>query len=115
MGVISFSENPEHIWYVGGWAFRQILDDIIQQYANDKELVEQLEQAKMYSGLILRELASALADRIQAAIRRVATGTLARSITSGITEQPYGDQRTVQEYREALEDLLRIQRSSQSN
>lgn len=45
----------------------------------------------------------------------VATGILAGSITSGITEQPYGDQRTVQEYREALEDLLRIQRASQPN
>jgi hypothetical protein len=115
MGVISFSEEPEHMWYVPGWAFRQILDDIIQRYANDKELVERLELAKMYSGLILYRLAPSLADRIEAAIRDVVSGILAGIIPSGITEQPYGDQRTVQEYMESLEDLMRILQASKAN
>jgi hypothetical protein len=49
MGTISFSPRAEDIWYVAGWVFRQILDDVSQHYADDQRLAETFEDAKMYS------------------------------------------------------------------
>ena len=55
-GVISFSNSAEHTWLVAGWAFRQILDDVRRQYANDVELISELELAEIHSGLMLERL-----------------------------------------------------------
>jgi hypothetical protein len=111
-GVISFSDSAEHTWLVAGWAFRQILDDVRSQYANDEELTEALELAEIHYGLMLDGLEPALAGRLEAAIRNVVSGILAGTVPSGITEQPYGDPLTVQQYLEALKDLMRILCSS---
>ena len=115
MGVISFSEKPEHVWYVASWAFHQLLDDVSRQYADDQELVGKLQQAKLHSGLMLELLEPSFAARIEAAIRDVVSAILAGTISTGLTEHAYGDQRTVQEYMESLEDLLRIMHSSKAN
>ncbi len=113
MGVISFSDRAEHIWYVAGWAFRQILDDVSRHYTDDLEIVEKCEQAKWYSGLILYLLEASLAARLKAAINEVATGIRAGTISSGITEQPYGDEVTVEQYFGSLGELLRILHASE--
>lgn len=112
MAVISFSQKPEHTWHVGSWAFHQILNDVSVQYADDKELVEKFEQAKLHSGLMLELLDPSFARRIEAAIQDVVNGILAGTIPSGLTEQPYGDQRTVQEYMESLRELMQILHAS---
>lgn len=108
MGVISFSDNSEGTWCVAGWAFRQILDDVARLYAAHTELVDKFEQAKLHSGLILYLLEVSFAERIKQAIRKVANGILAGNIQSGISEQPYGDVITIEQYRESLKELLRI-------
>ncbi len=108
MGVISFSDSAEHTWHVAGWAFRQVLDDVSRHYADDREIVEKCEQAKMYSGLIVYSLEPSLAARLKEAISEVATGIRAGTISSGITEQPYGDAVTVEQYLRSLDELLRI-------
>ena len=108
MGVISFSDTAERIWYVAGWAFRQILEDVLAQNPNDREMAEQFERAISISGLILYVLERTLADRITASIRDVATGILSGRIQSKIVEQPYGDDETVRQYHEALKELLDI-------
>lgn len=106
MAVISFSDRPEEIWCVAGWAFRQILDDITTQYSNDGEMTNEFEGAKRISGLAVELLEPSLAGRIKNAIRVVANSILAGSLGSGITRQPYGDAATVEQYRESLKELL---------
>jgi hypothetical protein len=108
MGVISFSDRAENIWCVAGWAFRQILEDVLAQNQNDHEMADQFERAILVSGLILRSLDRALADRITASIREVASGILSGSIQSKIIEQPYGDAETVRQYHESLKELLEM-------
>jgi len=115
MSVISFSENGEHIWHAAGWAFRQVLDDVSRQYAADHEIVEKCERAKMYSGLIVYLFDPALAARIKAAIKNVATGIREGTISSGITQQPYGDAVTIEQYLNSLGELLRILHTSDSS
>ncbi len=107
MAVISFSENkPEETWCVAGWAFRQVLDDVISQHPEDSEMAEKFDQAKDYKGLIVYMLEPEFAARITNAIRQVATGILSGAIRSGIHDQPYGDAETVEQYREGLQELL---------
>lgn len=108
MAVISFSDRPEDIWCVAGWAFRQILDDVIFQKKDDKEMTGEFEHAKRISGLHLYLVERELADRITKSIKDVANAILSKTIQSGIVEQPYGDAATVQQYLGSLEDLLRI-------
>lgn len=104
-GVVSFSRSPEDIWYVAGWAFRQLLDDVRRQYANDTVIVARLESAELHSGLMIDLLDPSTADRITDAIGKVIDGILNHTIRSGIEEQPYGDRMTVEQYFEALDEL----------
>lgn len=107
MAVISFSENqPERTWCVAGWAFRQVLDDVISQHPEDSEMADEFEQSKTYSGLILYMLQPKFAARITNALRQVATGVLSGVTRSGIHDQPYGDVMTLEQYREGLRQLL---------
>lgn len=57
-----------------------MLDDVGRQYADDLEIVEKLEQAKLYSGLILYLLAPPLAARLKAAINHAASEELIEMI-----------------------------------
>lgn len=106
MAVIGFSDRPEEIWCVAGWAFRQVLDDVVSQYPEDTEMADKFEQSKTHSGLSVDLLEPELAARVTNAIRNVATGILSGAIRSGIHDQPYGDASTVEQYREALQELL---------
>jgi hypothetical protein len=107
MAVISFSENkPEETWCVAGWAFRQVLDDIISQHPSDLKMAEKFDQSKTHGGLIIYLLEPEFAARITNAIRHVATGILSGAIPSGIVNQPYGDAKTIEQYREGLQQLL---------
>jgi len=109
MGVISFSNRPEATWSVAGWAFRQILDDVISQYPEDTEMAIALENAKTaYDGLIIDMLEPQLAARSANLIRLVASCILSGTIRSGIYDQPFGDARTVEQYQNALRELLRL-------
>ena len=106
MAVIGFSDRPEEIWCVAGWAFRQVLDDVISQYPEDAEMADAFDQSKTYSGLSIDLLEPKLAARVTNAIRQVATGILSGAIRSGLHDQPYGDARTIEQYREGLQQLL---------
>lgn len=108
MGAIAFSTKPEESWVVAGWAFRQILDDTASQHPEDSEMAKKFEEANAISGLMVYMLRPDFAARITSAIREVATGILSGTIQSGIVDQPYGDERTVQEYRKGLQQLLEV-------
>ncbi len=108
MAVIGFSDKPEKIWCVAGWAFRQILDHVVAQYPANLEFAQEFEKSKTYSGLSIDLLAPELASRITRAIRSVAAGILAGDIRAGIHDQRYGDAATVEQYREALRQLLEV-------
>jgi len=106
MAVIGFSDKPEEIWCVAGWAFRQVLDDVISQYPEDSEMADEFIRSKALSGLNVDSLQPDLATRIINAIKEAVTGILSGEIRSGIHDQPYGDARTVEQYREGLQQLL---------
>lgn len=108
MAVISFSDKPEEIWCVAGWAFRQVLDDVTTHYADDSEMRNEFEHAKLISGLTVELLEPSLAGRVKNAIRLVANGILGGTLQSGITGQSYGDAATVEQYRESLKGLLGV-------
>ena len=113
MAVIGFSDRPEEIWHIAGWAFRQVLDDVISQYPGDSEMADEFAHSKTYSGLSVDLLEPDLAARVTNAIRHVATGILSGAIKSGIHDQPYGNATTVEQYREGLQQLLEAIPSAQ--
>jgi hypothetical protein len=116
MGVISFSDSAEGTWHAAGWAFRQILDDVLSQNPGDDEMAEEFELAKILSGLILYLLEPPVAHRVEKAISEVANGIVVGTVRSGIGEQPYGDEVTVKQYLGSLEELVRtLRRSRQGN
>ena len=110
MAVISISDQPDDIWKVAGWAFRQLLDDVVAQYPADVETAQKFEQSKALSGLHLDLLPPEFAARIAKAILEVTTGILSGTVRSGIVDQPYGDEQTIQQYREGLKELADIAR-----
>ena len=114
-GVVSFSERPEDIWYVAGWAFRQLIEDVSRQYANDPEIVDQLEKAEIHHGLMIDDLDPLIADRITDAVSKAIDGILNHTIRSGIEEQPYGDTVTVEQYFGALKELSSMIRKWENN
>lgn len=108
MAVIGFSDKPEEIWCVAGWAFRQVLDDVISQYPEDSEMAEAFALSKTQSGLHVDMLEPKLGAKVTDAIRQVAKGILSGTIRSGIVDKPYGDTMTVEQYREGLQQLLEV-------
>ena len=112
-GVVSLSSSPEDIWLVAGWAFRQLLDDVRREYANDPEIVAQLESAEIHNGLMIESLDPSSADRMTGALRKVIDGILNQTIPSGIAEQRYGDRVTVEQYFKALKELSSLIRNWQ--
>ena len=112
MGAISFSTESEHSWVKAGWVLRQVMDDTASQHPEDLEMAEQFEAAKAIDGLMVYLLRPDLAARITAAIRAAVEGILSGTIRSGIVDQPYGDERTVAQYTQALEQLLQAIPSS---
>src|SRR6266545_2903499 len=106
MAVIAFSDNLDEIWYRPGWAFRQVLDDVISQYPDDSEMADAFDLAKNYKALSIKLMEPEFAARITIAIWQVATGILSGAIRSGIHDQPYGDATTVEQYRDGLRELL---------
>jgi len=69
-------------------------------------MADEFAHSKTYSGLSVDLLEPDLAARVTNAIRQVVTDILSGAIRSGIHDQPYGDARTVEQYRQALRQLL---------
>ena len=107
MAIISFSAKPEETWCVAGWAFRQVLADVLSQNRNDEEMASEFKHATAISGLSVHLLEKNFADRVTNEIRNVAQAILAGDVKSGILEQPYGDTATIHKYLESLKALLR--------
>ena len=105
-GVIGFSNKPEEIWFAAGWAFRQVLDDVISQFPEDLEMYEVFSDAKHHGGLNIDLLSPEFSIRITEALREVAMAILCGSVKSGIVDKPYGDAKTVEQYQEVLRQLV---------
>jgi len=108
MGAIAFSRKPEHSVVYAGWVLRQVMDDTASQHPEDSEMAEKFESAKATDGLMVYLLRPELAARITAAIRETATGILSGSVRSGVAERHYDDERTIAQYRQALQGLLEV-------
>jgi hypothetical protein len=108
MAAIAFSKQPQEGWVVAGWVLRQVLDDVASQHPDDLEMVTEFALAKESSGISVYSLEPRFAHRITSAIKETVTGILAGTVRSGIQDQPFGDARTLQQYRETLQELLQI-------
>jgi hypothetical protein len=107
-GVISFSDKNEEVWgVVAGWAFRQVLDDVVSHYPEDSEMTDAFTKAEAIGDLQIYSLEPELAARVARAVWQVVTDILSGAIRSGIHDQPYGDARRVEQYREVLQELLK--------
>lgn len=91
---------------VGGWAFRQVLDDVMSQHTEDQEMAGKFVKAEEEGYLAIDMLDPELADRITVAIRQVVTGILAGTIRSGLLDKAYGTSQATEQYLKALRKLL---------
>jgi hypothetical protein len=112
MAVIAFSQDPSRIWCKAGWAFRQVIDDVLEQQSPDSVVREELEVARDVKGLSLYLLEPDLAARVTTMIRDTAQKILSGEAQSGIHGQEYGDLQTVAQYHRAIRELLDIIYSS---
>jgi hypothetical protein len=83
-----------------------LLDDVLAQHPENREMGAKFEQSKTYGGLVLELLKPEVAENIATAIRKVAEGILSGTISSALVDQTYGDAVTVEQYRSALKQLL---------
>jgi len=106
MAVISFSRQPEHIWCVAGWAFRQVLEDV-KAHTQDPELRERLDAASETKYLLVEHLTPESAHQTTEAIREVVQGILSGEVRSSIFDQPDTPQEVLDQYQEGLSMLLK--------
>src|ERR1051326_1106995 len=93
-------------WLLDGRS-RLVLDDLISQFPEDSQMAAEFTYAKTTSGILVQSLEPKFAARVTSAIRQTLTGILSGTIRSGIHDQPYGDAKTVEQYRAALQELLK--------
>jgi hypothetical protein len=105
MAGISFSKEARGIWIVAGWAFREVLRDVLNNCPEDSEMAAKFDEAEARGFLHVEYLDSYLAARVAKCIREVATGVLGGTVRSGIVER-FPDKDTIQEYRKGLQMLL---------
>ena len=106
MAVISFAENSsDAAWVVAGWAFRQVLADVLRLHAADPELTAIFEEAEAVGYLRIGCLEGASAGRVASAIKETAEAVLAGRIRSGILDR-FNDEQTMLEYMNGLRMLL---------
>jgi hypothetical protein len=106
MGVIRFQEEPKRSWVVAGWAYRQILEDVITNLPGDSEVVSTLATYAEADGVIIDLLQPDLGSRISRAIQQVTEDILAGRLRSGIHDKPFGNPHMIEEYRKGLQQLL---------
>jgi hypothetical protein len=105
-GVISFTSDPEEGWLRAGWAFRQVLEDTLASSPGDLEMADAFEMAEALGHLDIAGLEPSLALRVRCSMRAMVNGVLAGEIRSGLLDKRYGDKLTLEQYREALVELL---------
>lgn len=106
MGIISFSSDGSKNWTCAGWAFRQVLRDVASALPGNRDIQQVLLEAEHIDALMIEYLPKEIASQIIAALREVTTRTLNGETRSGITEQPFFNELTALQYRQAIQDLL---------
>src|ERR1700683_4366955 len=102
MAVISFSEgSSDAAWVVAGWAFRQLLADVMRLHPDDPEMASLFGRAETVGFLRLGHLDKTLAARLAASIKEAAAGISAGTIRSGIVDC-FDDEQTTQEYLKGM-------------
>ena len=108
MPVVAFSDNPDEIWKVRGWLFDQLFEDALSTFPANRDVAETFERARAISGLHLDSLDPILTRDIVQILTKVAKSILSKETSSGLLDKPYGDATTLSQYKDALENLLRI-------
>lgn len=107
MAVIGW-HNECDSWVVAGWAFRQVLEDIVRSSPTDPEMVSELERAKDLKFLFIDTFRGELAKRLADAIGDTASGIQSGKIRSGLLDKPYGTASAIAEYRNSMQELVAI-------
>ena len=107
MAVIGWHNEPDS-WVVAGWAFRQILEDVLSQRSTDPEMISELERARDLKYLFIDSFNGELANRLADAIRDTASGIHSGKIRSGLLDKPYGTANAIAEYRNSMQELVAV-------
>jgi hypothetical protein len=107
MAVIGFRDKSQR-WVVAGWAYRQVLEDVVSHCPDDSELIESATVAMEGDGLLTEFLEPRVAARMTNALREVTAHVLSGMIRSGIYDKPYGGAHTVEQYMLGLRELMKI-------
>jgi hypothetical protein len=105
MAGISFSKDPQGIWIVAGWAFRQVLQDVRAAYPEDAEIRSEFIDAEALGFLHLDDLREDVAAKIRRALCCVANGILEGTFRSGLGER-FRDSETIDAYADGMRGLI---------
>jgi len=83
------------------------LKDVISHCPTDHEIVDKAANSIETDGLLVEFLQPVLSASITNAVRQVAGGILSGEVRSGIQDESYGNAHRVEEYRKALQELLK--------
>jgi len=112
MAGISFGDEPDSVWIVAGWAFRQALQDLKPYAQGDAAFLDALESAGHLGFLDVETQESRLRAGMTNAIEAMCRGILDSSASSGI-EGAFPDSETQSAYREGIQLLLNAVQASQ--
>ena len=107
MANITFADDEaaHGSWVVAGWAFRQIIDDVIAQFPADAELASCLQEHREFKYLFVNHLPPELGSRMTRAFNEVSEGIVAGRIRSGILDFPNTPESN-EDYYQGLRELL---------
>ena len=112
MAGISFGDEPDSVWIVGGWAFRQVLQDLRGYAQGDAAFLDALASAEHIGFLDVETQESGLRAGMTSAIETMCRGILDGTAASGI-EKSFPDAETQSAYREGIQLLLNAVQASQ--
>jgi len=106
MAGISFGDEADRVWIVAGWAFRQVLQDLIPYAEGERPFLDALTDAENIGFLDVPTLAgNGLSAKVTKAIETMCREVLDGSYRSGI-EAAFLDSETQDAYREGIRMLL---------
>ena len=105
MAGISFGDEPQNVWIVAGWAFRQFLQDIEPWTGGDLELTNALAESEIIGFLDVQSLNDTLRAKMTKIIEGMCRGILDGTCPSGIRAS-FPDAETHEAYLVGIRELL---------
>ena len=103
MVIIKFRDGSD--WFKANWVFRQLAEDILAAFPNDRALMMVMEKAQALGGLFPDSMEADAATSTLEAIRKVAEETIQGKIEGWKRTKPE-DMEGQQLYLESIKELL---------